>query len=372
MRQLVLSLFCLAPLAALAADGAPPLAAGLERNLVVGGQGYFPVAIRLRDKRIAVVLRGGAPHLGIAGRLDMVFSSDEGKTWTSPVTVVDTPIDDRNPAFGQAADGALVVGYYRTARYDEKGNYSPKLDKLRDTWVTRSTDGGKTWTDPAQIDVSEFGWGSPFGKMVTLPDRRLLMAIYGGSRRAAGENPSAERDHSYVYSSDDDGQTWKFLSEIGDGKQQLNETALVRLRSGRLVAAVRSREGELWISESDDSGQTWSVCRRATPKGAIPADLVELEDGRLWLTVGNRIGPYGAVGLIGGPDAKFDWSRRVTLVSDARTTDCGYPSSVLLNDGRLLTVYYATQATKHTDWGVHCGALVYSVPEATKEEKPGF
>ena len=33
----------------------------VERSLIVSGQGYFPVALRLQDGRIAVVLRGGAP-----------------------------------------------------------------------------------------------------------------------------------------------------------------------------------------------------------------------------------------------------------------------------------------------------------------------
>ncbi|MGA2069455.1 MAG: hypothetical protein ABSG86_31175 [Thermoguttaceae bacterium] len=46
----------------------------------MSGQGYFPVALWLSDGRIAVVLRGGAPHLGIQGRMDIVFSSDEGQT----------------------------------------------------------------------------------------------------------------------------------------------------------------------------------------------------------------------------------------------------------------------------------------------------
>ena len=103
----------LMPVAAIAADEKAPLE--LTRSLVVSGQGYFPVALRLADGRIAVVLRGGAPHLGIQGRLDMVFSGDEGQTWTKPALVVDTPIDDRNPALGQAKDGTIVVGFYRTA-----------------------------------------------------------------------------------------------------------------------------------------------------------------------------------------------------------------------------------------------------------------
>src|SRR5438132_11459492 len=134
------------------ADKEPP---GLQRSLVISGQGYFPVAMRLHDGRIAVVLRGGGPHVAITGRLDIVFSSDEAKTWTKPTVANDSPIDDRNPAFGQAKDGTLVVGLWRTARYDETGKYNAKLDKPVTTWVTRSTDNGKTWEDAREIDVKD-------------------------------------------------------------------------------------------------------------------------------------------------------------------------------------------------------------------------
>src|SRR2546421_462986 len=85
---------------------AEPLPVRSQRTLVVGGQGYFPVALRLKDRRIAVVLRGGGPHLSIKGRIDFVYSSDEGKT--KPATVIDLPVDDRNPAFGQSREGNLV------------------------------------------------------------------------------------------------------------------------------------------------------------------------------------------------------------------------------------------------------------------------
>ena len=249
-RGMFVFLFCaLLAAAVFAGDAPPPKAHGPDGgSLVVGGQGYFPVALRLADGRIAVVLRGGAGHLGIKGRLDMVFSRDEGRTWTQPTVVVDSPVDDRNPALGQARDGTLVVGFWRTATYDDKGRYDPKLDKPTGTWVTRSRDGGKTWSEATPIDVAEFGWGSPFGKIVTLPDGDMLMAIYGGQRRTAGEKVAADRDHSYLYRSTDNGQTWKFFSEIGDGKQQLNETALLRLSSGKLLAAIRSRAGDVWLS----------------------------------------------------------------------------------------------------------------------------
>ena len=56
---------------------------------------------------------GGAAHLGLQGRLDIVFSRDEGQTWTRPTVVNDSPVDDRNLAFRQAQDGTLVVAFWR-------------------------------------------------------------------------------------------------------------------------------------------------------------------------------------------------------------------------------------------------------------------
>lgn len=333
----------------------------VERHLAVGGQGYFPVAQRLRDNRIAVVLRGGGPHLSINGRLDMIFSSDEGKTWTKPVVVVDSPIDDRNPALGETKDGIIVVGFWRTATYDETGKYNPKLDKERSTWVTRSKDGA-TWSEPEPIDVSDIGLGSPFGRMVTLPDGAMLMAIYGYDVRPPGQKAAADRNHSYVYRSTDDGRTWKRLSEIGDGRLQLNETSLLQLPDGRISAAVRSRAGEVWLSESADHGITWSPMQRLSPVNVHPADLCLLADGRVLMTLGNRVGPFGVLGIVSDSRVQFDWDKRFALVTDAASGDCGYPSSVGLKDGRALTLYYATKAKDEPAWGVHCGAVTYEIP----------
>jgi hypothetical protein len=334
----------------------------VDRGLAVSGQGYFPVALRLRDGRIAVVLRGGGPHLSIAGRLDMIFSSDEGKTWTKPALVVDSPLDDRNPAFGQADDGALVVGFWRTANYDEKGNYNPKLGKSQTTWVTRSQDGGKTWSEPAAIDVSDIGLGSPYGRIITLPDGAMLMAIYGNAVRSAGEKPAGDGLHSYLYRSTDRGQTWKRLAEIGDGKEQLTETSILRLADGRIIAAARTRAGATLQTESADDGRTWSALRPLAPVNIHPPDLCLMADGRVLVTLGNRVGPFGVIGIVSDARGAFDWEKRFALVTDAVSRDCGYPSSVTLPDGRALTVYYATAAKDHPEWRVHAGAVSYQPP----------
>jgi hypothetical protein len=329
----------------------------LSRGLVASGQGYFPVAQRLADGRIAVVFRGGAPHLGVGGRLDIAFSADDGKTWTKPTVVVDSPADDRNPAFGQAADGTLVVGFWRTTTYDEQGRYDSALPgKPRTTWVTRSADGGKTWDQPVEIDIRDIGYGSPYGKIVATPGGALLMPVYGhGPAGAAGE-------WSYLYRSTDAGRTWVRFATVG--QEKFNETAVVRLRSGRLVAAlrgVRPADG-VFLAESRDDGKTWSDPQPLAPAAHHPADLLELPDGRVLLTVGRRVPPRGVVGLVGDADGRFDWAARFPLIDDATSTDCGYPSSVLLPGGRAATFYYAVGRSGDPGWGVHCGAVTYKVP----------
>ena len=330
-----------------------------ERRLVVSGQGFFPVALRLKDGRIAVVLRGGGAHVGVGGRLDMVFSSDEGLSWTEPTVVVDTPVDDRNPAFGQALDGTLVVAFVQNSNYDEQGRYSPdEFNRPITLWVTRSPDGGGTWSKPVRIATPHFIHTSPFGRMLTLPDASMLMSVYGGSDRG--------KDQSDLYRSTDHGNTWKKYASLG---QQFNETALLRLPSGKILAAMRRRDPQdVSITESSDGGRTWSIAARLTPAEVHPADLCLLADGRVLLTAGFRVGPtFGVKGLKSGEEGSFsgknNWRwRRFTLVNDAISRDCGYPSSVLLKDGRVLTVYYSVHCLDKPEWGVHCGAVLYHPP----------
>jgi hypothetical protein len=320
------------------------------------------VALRLQDGRIAVVLRGGAGHLGIKGRLDMVFSPDEGKTWTKPAVIVDSPEDDRNPALGQARDGTLIVGYWRTATYDDQGRYNPKLDKPTGTWVTRSQDGGKTWSQSEPIDVSDIGWGSPYGRILTLPNGTLLMPVYGGPVRKPGEK-AANTDNSYLYRSTDNGKTWQRFAE--PGPKRFNETSLVRLASGKLLAAMRTRGGaEVWLVDGSEDGRAWGVPRKLTPGMVHPADLLLLPDNRVLLVTGYRVGPFGVRGMVGDREGRFDWEKRFVLVNDATSTDCGYPSSVLLKDGQVLTLYYATRCKEQAQWRVHCGAVTYQLPAA--------
>jgi len=144
--------------------------------------GLFPVLTTAPDGSIVAVLRGGAGHLGRAGRIDIVRSLDAGQTWTYPNIVADSDADDRNPGFGTSAKGTLVMSYARATSYDADGNYFPctpeDAHKYWTTMVTRSFDSGLSWEDPYPLGIEDLSSGSPFGKMVTLTDGTLLMPLY--------------------------------------------------------------------------------------------------------------------------------------------------------------------------------------------------
>jgi hypothetical protein len=91
---------------------------------IVRQGGYFPVLAVLPDGSLVAVLRMGAGHVGLEGRLDCVRSLDGGYTWTEPQVLVNSAWDDRNPALGVAAEGTLVLAYHVQRNYDEKGRYS--------------------------------------------------------------------------------------------------------------------------------------------------------------------------------------------------------------------------------------------------------
>lgn len=193
----------------LALTAATLAAADLTHQTVTQGLGYFPVAIHLKNKDVLAVVRGGAPHIGVKGRLDLVRSSDGGKSWSAPWTAIDEPLDDRNPALGQLKDGTIVMGYVIASLYDETGLRfkGTRKDRVFDgVYLTFSKDNGKTWSRPrrdAAIHKFYDGQGhvSPYGKIVQLADGSVLMAVYFEFFDGRG-------NESYVFRSRDGGESW--------------------------------------------------------------------------------------------------------------------------------------------------------------------
>jgi hypothetical protein len=313
---------------------------GTHETIAYKGGGLFPVLTVAPNATILAVLRGGAGHIGLAGRIEVVRSPDAGQTWTPPSVVADSDRDDRNPALGVSHQGTLVLSYHRQGSYDEQGNWAPRPhsdpDRPVEIMVTRSHDGGLSWEKPYPIQVEALRTGSPFGKIVALADGTLLLPIY--------------HDGSYIVRSQDDGATWVEPSLIAAG---MNETALLVLPDGGILALMRS-EGNgqgLHSTLSHDGGHTWSQPVRVTAARKHPADLVMLRDGSILMTYGNRNPPYRIEGRI-SRDGGQSWLPALLAFSGhlygynveaPRRTDLGYPSSVVVRENeaaRGVTMYY--------------------------------
>jgi hypothetical protein len=337
------------------------IAADFSHQTVTQGLGYFPVAIRLNNGDILAVLRGGAAHIGVKGRLDLVRSTDGGKNWSKPWTAIDESQDDRNPALGQMKDGTVVLAYAIASGYDESGERfkGGRNDRVFDgVYLIFSKDNGKTWSKPVRDEtIKKFyagqGLVSPYGKIVQLTDGTALMAVYF-------EFFDQRHNESWLFRSRDNGKTWGEPSLMG---KHYNETGIVALRDGRVLAALRSEKGgHVAITESSDQGKSWSTPVQITKDSEHPGDLIQLHDGRVLLTYGERNAPRGVHAILSADGRSWDNTKPIVLADDAPVTDCGYPSSVEAG-GKIVTLYYQVDDLKNALATSSSRAVVWTAPK---------
>ncbi len=349
-----------------------------ERIEVVRGGGYFPTLIRLTDGTLAAVVRGGARHVGVGGRLDLVTSGDGGRNWSAPRPIVYMPPDSRSGAFGQAPDGRLIYAFSVTGPY-RGGQFVFETHRYT-LWVTTSEDSGDSWTPPQQINTAPYPYAMPYGKIVALSDGTLLMALYGWYQpeREGGELPVDKLGwHTALCRSNDNGVTWSPPTPMfdylpGDKGYGYHEVALVVLPGDKVLAVMRGGPLDgLDQCLSTDGGRTWSSVEGVvfgpdkSNKARLPADVILLKSGRLLLTFGHRESPFGVEAVLSFNQAgqwdqlaatpppttwkplpsrktarQWDWQTHVSLEWNAASADCGYPSSVQLDDGTIVTLYY--------------------------------
>ena len=309
----------------------------VKRYMMATLSGYFPVLQKLGDGSIGAVIRSGDIHLGERGRMELVRSLDGGESWSAARPIeIDGP-DPRNQCFVSLSDGTLLLAYvhagYTNGQFDNAKGY----DRV---YVIRSADYGATWSCPSVVDLGhapiEDPLYSPYGKMTELPDGAILMPTHAASRT------ERRRSDSLVLRSRDGGRTWGDGSLVAEG---FDETALLHLASGRLIAMMRSADGDLWQTESDDLGYTWSEPSRITQPTQHPADLLLLESGRVLLSFGHRSPPYGVRALISNDECEtWEHDSEMVLTADSSNRDCGYPSAVQLDDGKVFVAYYACES----------------------------
>ncbi|MEZ6052921.1 MAG: sialidase family protein [Planctomycetaceae bacterium] len=314
----------------------------------------WPTLTRRSNGELLLVWSGGREaHVCPFGRVDWMKSFDEGRSWTWPRTLMDGASDDRDAGVLETADGTILVttftsdawvSVYAKAEAEKWPN-----DRLRrweaaaarltpdqrqadlGTWMIRSTDGGVNWSNRYEVPVN-----SPHGP-IQLTDGRLLYA---------GKQLWKDVAKVGVSISSDDGVSWGSVVEIpardGDDFNNYHELHAVEASDGRIIVQIRNHnpkhERETLQTHSDDGGETWAVPYSIGVWG-LPSHLLRLRDGRLLMTYGHRRQPLGNQARV-SDDGGRTWSEPINVSGDGTSGDLGYPSTVELSDGSLLSVWY--------------------------------
>ena len=318
------------------------------------------------EQSLAVVYRTGAAHYGLLGTLATSFSDDGGQSWSPSIEAAPRGLDVRNPAFGRSSTGAWLLAYWQASvncypidpDSGERNWKVPTEAAALDMFIMTSDDRGARWSSPAPYRSELLRWCSPFGRIVASADGTLLLAAYGPARASTDNN----RFDSIVIRSHDDGRTWGDESLVAINTSELS---LAYLGDTQLTAVVRHADGHCVQLNSRDHGRTWSESVAVTDAMQHPADVCRLASGRILLTFGRRQRPLGCGALMSDDNgATWDRDREAMLASDGIGNDVGYPSTVQLADGTIVTAMYFAKGSETgsgiAGWGdVSCQALRY-------------
>jgi hypothetical protein len=255
-------------------------------------------------------------------------SLDGGNTWT-----IEKP---------------AVIDLRKGQQLKEKINFThPDFAmKLRDSVLWYSYDRGKNWNGPYEI--------AKFGKMnlrcrtdyiVNSKDECIFFVT--------AQKPDGVEGFVYAIKTTDGGLNFNFLSYIapmppimaGDHDFSVQPSSL-KISDNKLITSIRERrDKQKWVDvyASGDNGVNWKLLSTPVAKGnsCNPPHLLKLKDGRICLTYGRRIEPYGMRARLSTDNGKT-WGKEIILRDDGREWDLGYPRSVQRPDGKVVTIYYYT------------------------------
>ena len=331
----------------------------MERYIAVDNVCAWPNLTRMPDGEIIAVGFNQPCHASWEGDVECWASGDDGRMWERRgVPCVHDPGCNRmNHAAGLAHSGDLIVvasGWDgRIAPYSGPAWFPPGDTDILAPMVSRSSDNGRTWKSALEAVQMPDGIHHPipFGEIIRFPDGDLGMSVYSWTKQERSAR------NSYFLRSHDDGETWGDAALIGAGR--CGEPTCLLMDDRRMLAAVRGRG--LTLFASDDAGRTWEQREQLTMNGEMPGHLLKLSDGKILLSHGiRRRGCYG-VGALYSEDDGEHWSIGLVVVNLDDAYDGGYPSTVELDDGRLLTAYYASQVPSHRRY--HMGVVIWDLDE---------
>jgi len=275
-------------------------------------------------------------------------SRDEGLTWEE---VAKPGIQGKEPSLTALPDGAILMTAQNIDFSREKTD--------RPMIYARSEDDGRTW------EVSHLpGMRYPRNVIVAEDGSLLFLRSTDDSNRML-----------QLCRSRDSGRTWdcrELALRWADGRvHSFSEVSVIDLDSGTLLAALRHSGPErvnegfqnTMLIRSDDDGRTWSepVVMLGTAK--VHAYFTKLSGGRVLVTHSNYHLPFGVCAVTsddGGKTWDLDHPVQLSLSADHFL---GWPVTLELPDGSLVTSYAGTTYSKQPPDRFTCEVVRWRLPD---------
>ncbi len=261
-------------------------------------------------------------------------STDRGRSWSEPVTIAQG--SGVGHGFGDPALVTTWNGDILCLFAGGNGYFQSSATNPISVYMSRSTDGGRTWGSAENItsvlwgDASLGDYEAAFvasGNGLRLTDGnhagRLLFA-------AAVRRKNSTVSDNYVIYSDDNGHSWHRSAMAFEGG---DEAKLLQLNDGRILISVR-RNGARGYNYSSDNGETWGT-QGTWPEMTVNAcngELLRLDDSTILHSITNSMQREN-VSIFFSTDEGASWHSPVTLYAGPSV----YSSMTLLPDGSVGT-----------------------------------
>lgn len=326
-----------------------------------GHHAYFawPTIEKLQNGRICVGASGyRVEHICPFGTGVLAFSDDNGETYSAPIRIFDTVLDDRDvglKAFGES--GLIATSFNNTIEFQRENmpqtqecidyinSISPEEEEEALGILYRiSHDFGETFGPILKAPVS-----SPHGPTV-LNDGTVLWV----GRRLGVDN----HIEAYVINTETGEMTLRGEMELYKYEDfkglYFYEPHAIQLPDGKLICHLRTQNADesiftLYQTISLDNGVTWSKPHQIIRyDSGAPAHLFLHSSGTLITAFSHRKRPYG-IWAVFSTDGGETWSDEAVIHNGYDTDDLGYPSTIELDNGELLTVFYTRKSDEDCD-----------------------
>lgn len=307
----------------------------------------------LPDGRLGAAWFGGehekAPDVAIW------FARRDAGEWEEPRKVAEVPgVPCWNPVL--FADGERLLLFYKV------GEEIPRWQ----TFIKESPDSGLTWSEGRELVPGDFGGRGPVkNKCIRLQDGALLAPA---STERSGWACFTDR-------SEDGGRTWHRSPDVPFERGMLSGSGMIQPtlwqdERGTVHMLMRSSEGAIYRSRSEDGGRSWGMAvRTSLPNNNCGIDVARLADGRLVLVYNPVSGNWAArspIAFAVSEDNGDTWSNpeildHVPCSANIERAEFSYPAIVV--EGNDVYITYTWKRRTVAFWQLR-------FPE--REEKEGL